>query len=239
MSATSSPRSSTSSESELDDMIHLKDIKTIGQLYKESVLKAIANTDQTRYKPSAGLLNRISLFQGDITKLSVDAIVNAANKSLLGASHPTSIDGAIHAAAGPKLLDECRGLNGCETGQSKITKGYNLPAKHIIHTVGPVYSSSDVEEKARLLASCYKTSLEVAIENSLRHIAFPSISTGIYGYPIRDATRIALNEVRELCNAESGEKLERIIFVVWSNKDKGVYEELIPEYFPLVSDADV
>ncbi|TFK40033.1 A1pp-domain-containing protein [Crucibulum laeve] len=229
MSASPSRRSSTSSDSEHeDDMIHLKDIKTIGQLYKSAVLKAPA-TDKIRHKLNPRFLDRVSLFQGDITKLEVDSIVNAANKSLLGGG---GVDGAIHSAAGPKLLEECRGLNGCDTGDSKITKGYNLPAKHIIHTVGPVYSSSSKEEKAEQLASCYNTSLKLAVANSLRHIAFPSISTGIYGYPIVDATRIALEVARQFCDSEVGDKLDRIIFVVWSNKDKGVYESLIPEYFP-------
>ncbi|RXW22829.1 hypothetical protein EST38_g3003 [Candolleomyces aberdarensis] len=115
---------------------------------------------------------------------------------------------------------------------SKITRGYNLPASHIIHTVGPVYSSLDVETKAEQLASCYQTSLQLAAENSLKHVAFPSISTGIYGYPIEDATHIALQVARDFCDSEDGDKLDRIILVVWSNRDKGVYEALIPEYFP-------
>jgi len=206
--------------------IRLADIRTLTQLYISAVLKAV---EKPRYKPTASLLDRISLFQGDITKLEVDSIVNAANKSLLGGG---GVDGAIHAAAGRKLFEECRGLGGAETGESKITKGYNLPSKHVIHTVGPVYSSRDVENRARLLRSCYKTSLDLAVENSLRHIAFPSVSTGIYGYPIEDATHIALDEVRIFCDSEVGSKLERIIFVVWSDKDRDVYQSLIPEYFP-------
>ncbi|KAF8962726.1 A1pp-domain-containing protein [Flammula alnicola] len=185
--------------------LRLKDIKTIAELYKSAVLKAEPAKEKVRYQPDPALLDRVSLFQGDITRLDIDSIVNAANRSLL-------VDGAIHAAAGPKLLEECRELNGCLTGQSKITRGYHLHARYIIHTVGPVYSTRDKEEKAVQLASSYKTSLELAVENELRHTAFPSISTGIYSYPIVDATRIALNT------------LERVIFVVWSDKDKGVYE---------------
>ncbi|OCH84726.1 A1pp-domain-containing protein [Obba rivulosa] len=208
--------------------ISLSKIPTLRELYRTSVLRA-ADPAKLRHPPRGSLLERISLFQGDITKLEVDAIVNAANRSLLGGG---GVDGAIHAAAGPKLLEECRALNGCETGNSKITKGYNLPARHIIHTVGPVYAKQNAELKAQQLTSCYKTSLQLAVENSLKHIAFPSISTGIYGYPIKDATHIALNTVREYMDTPDGEQLERVIFVVWSDADKLVYEELLPLYFP-------
>ncbi|GLB40554.1 putative A1pp-domain-containing protein [Lyophyllum shimeji] len=217
-------------ESEDDQIVKLEDIPTIRKLYEDSVLAAPPQ-DRIRYKPNDSLLDRISLYQGDITQLKVDAIVNAANKSLLGGG---GVDGAIHRAAGPHLLDECRTLNGCNTGESKITRGYNLPARHVIHTVGPVYSPPEVEEKARQLASCYRTSLEVAVENEIRHIAFPSISTGVYGYPIEDATHIALGTVRQFIESERASKLERSIFVVWSDKDREVYERLIPEYFPPV-----
>ncbi|KAF8072067.1 hypothetical protein FPV67DRAFT_1412700 [Lyophyllum atratum] len=231
----------SSSSDEEAITVRLEDIPTILQLYKEYVLTA-PPVDQIRYKHNDSLLDRISLYQGDITKLEIDAIVNAANKSLLGAFTCT-VDGAIHRAAGPHLLEECkrislqscidsRALNGCCTGQSKITRGYRLPSRHVIHTVGPVYSPLEKEEKARQLASCYRTSLEVGVENGVRHIAFPSISTGIYGYPIEDATHIALNEVRQFVESEPGSKLERVIFVVFNNKDRDVYRALIPEYFP-------
>jgi len=214
--------------------IGLKDIRTIGELYKTAVLCAAA---KPKYSIKPSLLDRVSLFQGDITYLEVDSIVNAANKSLLGGG---GVDGAIHKAAGPDLVKECRPLGGCETGDAKITEGYRLPSRHIIHTVGPIYSESDVETKAQQLASCYKTSLQLAVDNSLKHIAFPSISTGIYGYPIADATHIALDEVRRFLDSGVGDKLDRVIFVVWSNKDKGVYEDLIPEYFsPLEEPAEV
>ncbi|KAL0954800.1 hypothetical protein HGRIS_003747 [Hohenbuehelia grisea] len=204
----------------------LRDIPKVSELYKQGILKAAATP---RFLYNEALLDRVSLWQGDITTLEVDSIVNAANKSLLSGG---GVDGAIHDAAGPKLLQECRGLNGCETGHSKITKGYGLPSLHVIHTVGPVYSDSDVETCAAQLAGCYKTSLELAYENSLKHIAFPSVSTGVYHYPIADATHIALNEVRRFCDSDAGKKIERVIFVVWSDRDKGVYESLIPEYFP-------
>ncbi|KAL4255484.1 Macro domain-like protein [Pleurotus pulmonarius] len=207
-------------------MIALKDIPTIRQLYRTSSL-SIAQT--RRYPSVEAHLDRISLLQGDITKVQVDAIVNAANRSLLGGG---GVDGAIHDAAGPKLLAECRPLNGCETGGAKITKGYDLPALHVIHAVGPIYDSKDVETKESQLASCYQNSLDIAVNNSLKSIAFPCISTGIYGYPIEDATHVVLDVVRKFCDMEAGKELDRIVFVVWSNTDRAVYEKLLSEYFP-------
>src|SRR5438105_451757 len=134
---------------------------------------------------------RIEIAQGDITKLKVDAIVNAANETLLGGG---GVDGAIHRAAGPELLDECRGLDGCATGEAKITKGYKLPAKYVIHTVGPVWHGGKHKEDD-LLASCYRSSLALAAQHSIRTIAFPAISTGAYRFPIERAARIALAEI--------------------------------------------
>ncbi|KAK2463450.1 hypothetical protein APHAL10511_004536 [Amanita phalloides] len=207
-------------------LIRLDQIPTLALLYSRSILRAAISN---KYKHNAALLDKISLYNGDITNLEVDAIVNAANKSLLGGG---GVDGAIHRAAGPGLLSECRRLNGCATGQAKITRGYDLPARHVIHTVGPVYSGSEKDECAELLASCYRSSMQLASETDQRHIAFPAISTGVYGYPIEDATRIALNEARQFCESEAGAKLDRIIFTVFAENDDKVYRSLIPEYFP-------
>ncbi|MGI6545917.1 MAG: O-acetyl-ADP-ribose deacetylase [Fastidiosipilaceae bacterium] len=140
--------------------------------------------------------NQIFLELGDITQLDCDAIVNAANNSLLGGG---GVDGAIHRAAGPKLLEECRTLNGCATGEAKITGGHRLKAGHVIHTVGPVYSGKSKD--AELLSSCYRNSLDLAKQHNLHSVAFPAISTGVYGYPLEEAVPIALNSVREWLDA--------------------------------------
>jgi O-acetyl-ADP-ribose deacetylase len=160
---------------------------------------------------------RISIEQGDITACRVDAIVNAANQTLLGGG---GVDGAIHRAAGPELLEECRTLGGCATGQAKITSGYHLPAGHVIHTVGPVWHGGKRDEE-RLLADCYSNSLRLAAENRLATIAFPSISTGVYGFPIAKATPIALNTVKEIL--EEKPVLAKVIFVCFSQGDLEIY----------------
>ena len=166
---------------------------------------------------------RLKIIVADITTLEVDAIVNAANRSLLGGG---GVDGAIHRAAGPGLLAECRTLNGCETGQSKMTKGYRLPAKYVIHTVGPVWYGGRRNEPA-LLASCYDTSLRFAEEHHLKSTAFSNISTGVYGYPKQDAARIALSVIfRHLQSAYQGE----VTVCCFSEADKQIYEDALKEY---------
>ncbi|KAL6302496.1 A1pp-domain-containing protein [Sparassis latifolia] len=212
--------------------VALSKIPTLRELYGTSTIKS-AKSSELVFPPKESLLDRVSLYQGDITRLEVASIVNAANRSLLGGG---GVDGAIHAAAGPELLEECRTLDGCDTGDAKITKGYDLPSKFVIHTVGPIYSSANTDVKAKQLKSCYQRSLQLVVDRSLKHIAFPSISTGIYGYPVEDATHIALKVVREFLDSLSGDGLDRVIFVVWSDADKIVYENLIPLYFPLTAE---
>lgn len=155
---------------------------------------------------------RIVLERGDITKTAVDAIVNAANEKLLGGG---GVDGAIHRAAGPDLLAECRTLGGCPTGSAKITGGYRLPARHVIHAVGPVYRDGQSGEPERL-AGCYRTSLRLAVENGCRSIAFPAISCGVYGYPLDEAAAIALREVAAFL--ERHDQIEKVLFVLFDER---------------------
>jgi O-acetyl-ADP-ribose deacetylase (regulator of RNase III) len=163
----------------------------------------------------------IRIVNGDITTLDVDAIVNAANTSLLGGG---GVDGAIHYAAGPELLEECRRLKGCPTGEARVTGGYRLPARWVIHTVGPVWKGGTRNEAA-LLASCYENSLRVAVERNLKSIAFPAISTGAYAYPLKEATEIAIRSVREFTSRS--EALDEVVFCCYSGEHFAIYRRLM------------
>ena len=169
------------------------------------------------------MVNRASVIQDDITQLQVDAIVNAANNSLLGGS---GVDGAIHRVAGPELLEECRKLQGCDTGQAKITKGYHLPAKWVIHTVGPVWDGGNSGED-ELLAQCYRNSLALAVQNGIKTIAFPAISTGAYSFPLYRATKIAVSEVHKFL--QINDSLEQAIFVCFGQNVYNCYLQVMEE----------
>lgn len=173
----------------------------------------------------------ISIIQGDITKRQVDAIVNAANSTLLGGG---GVDGAIHDAAGPELLEECKTLGGCATGDAKVTKAYGIgQAKHVIHAVGPIFGRHP-DRDAKLLASCYTRSLQLAVEHGCKSIAFPSISTGAYGYPIESASRVALTAIRDFINANP-DALELVEIATFSARDHRMYERA---YREIVSGPD-
>jgi len=164
---------------------------------------------------------KVDIVRGDITKLDVDAIVNAANTTLLGGG---GVDGAIHRAAGPELLAECRTLGGCQPGEAKLTRGYRLPARFVIHTVGPVWAGGKRHEP-QILANCFRNSLQLAVENRIKTIAFPAISCGAYGYPIQEATRIALETTREFL--EENDKIDKVLFVLWTEDIYQAYRRLL------------
>jgi O-acetyl-ADP-ribose deacetylase (regulator of RNase III) len=168
------------------------------------------------------ILKRIEIMQGDITALKLDAIVNAANTTLLGGG---GVDGAIHRAAGPELLNECRKIGGCPTGEARITKAYNLPSKYVIHTVGPIYHGKD--DDRRLLSLCYRNSLELAVKYNIRSIAFPAISCGVYGYPIKDACRIAMDTTCQFLGKNS--TMKKVVFILFSADTYNVYKEYLKE----------
>jgi len=210
---------------EYKDFVSLADIPTWKEYFeekKETLTARVSDDDLAKAGLwKAGLAEKVSLFRGDITKLEVDAIVNAANNSLLGGG---GVDGAIHRGAGDLLRAECATLQGCETGDAKITSAYKLPSRNVIHTVGPR------GEKPDLLRSCYSKSLDLMSKNKLRSIAFPCISTGIYGYPSEAACPVALDTVRTFLDQNSAE-VDRVIFCVFLEKDVQIYEEKMQLYF--------
>ena len=204
----------------------LAEIPTISLLYKLKHL--VPSTNSVASTPNQHLNNTISLLRHDITKLDVDCIVNAANESLLGGG---GVDGAIHRAAGPGLLQECRTLDGCETGDAKITDAYRLPCKKVIHAVGPVYWSAKRQQPGlqdTLLRGCYRKSLEIAVQNGMKSIAFSALSTGVYGYPSNEAAEAALGEVKSFLDKDEGQKLDRVVFITFEMKDVNAYNDYIP-----------
>lgn len=207
-------------------VISVTEIPTISLLYRmKKLLPASAESEGVTPKPSQSFNDRIGLICGDITKLEVDAIVNAANNSLLGGG---GVDGAIHRAAGLELLEECRTLGGCATGSAKITDAYELPCKKVIHAVGPVYDSDSVEESEEDLAGCYTTSLKLAVENGCKTIAFSALSTGVYGYPSREAAPVAIKAVKEFLEGDNGHKLDKVVFCTFTPKDVRAYDYWLP-----------
>ncbi|KAI4852631.1 A1pp-domain-containing protein [Aureobasidium sp. EXF-8845] len=206
----------------------LKEIPTLTSLYKLKHLKPGASTVPGA---SSAYNDRICVIRTDITKLEVDAIVNAANESLLGGG---GVDGAIHRAAGRGLVRECETLDGCDTGDAKITDGYELPCKKVIHTVGPVYWRTKKQGKhTSLLQSCYRRSLDLAAENGCKSIAFSALSTGVYGYPSNEAAATAIGEVKKWLDTDAkADKLDHIIFCNFMEKDEDAYYEWLPKYFP-------
>ena len=203
----------------MDDAIQLDEIPTLTLLYQLNRVP-LDSDDAPLHAPNDAFNNKISIVKGDITELAIDAIVNAANEALLGGG---GVDGAIHRAAGPDLVEACRPLGGCEPGDAKMTPGFELPAKEVIHAVGPrAYALSSAEAEAKL-KSCYRVSLGLAVEKGLRSIAFPAISTGVFGYNNLKACNDVLSEVRKFLDEGKGDSLERIVFCNFLQKDQDIY----------------
>ncbi|KAL9613023.1 MAG: hypothetical protein Q9167_002413 [Letrouitia subvulpina] len=217
-------------------IIALSEIPTVSDLYKDGSLEAPKHLIPPK-SPSSALNSKVCLIRTSITSLAVTSIVNAANNSLLGGA---GVDGAIHSAAGPSLLRECRLLGGCETGAAKITLAYDLPSQHIIHTVGPVYSREKRKRdglQTELLASCYQKSLQLAAEHG-GSVAFSCLSTGVYGYPSGEAAEVATREVRRFLEGQDGPKLEKVVFCCFERKDEVAYQKLLPYVFPPADGSD-
>ena len=205
--------------------VPLSQIPTLTTLYKLSKLQPAESPNSNSTSKHN---NKISLIRTDITKLAVSAIVNAANGSLMGGG---GVDGAIHKAAGPQLLEECDALNGCDTGDAKITNAYRLPCDKIIHAVGPVYWATKREGRhTELLGGCYRKSLDLAVENGCSSVAFSALSTGVYGYPSDEAAETAIAAVKGWLEEDESraERVERIVFCSFMEKDERAYEEWIP-----------
>ncbi|KAM7191068.1 hypothetical protein V8F33_009076 [Rhypophila sp. PSN 637] len=220
-------------------------IPTVSRLYEigkllppsESDIKNFPSTllgPKSLPAPDQSLNDRIAYCREDITTLGVDAIVNAANESLLGGG---GVDGAIHRAAGRDLYRECKTLGGCETGSAKITDAYELPCKKVIHAVGPIYDSEDHDESEQLLTGCYTKSLELAVENGCRTIAFSAISTGVYGYPSARAAPAALSAIRKFLEEDKEKKISKAVIVTFVPNDVNAYMKNLPLFFPPVTDA--
>lgn len=209
----------------------LSDIPTLTKLYRASSSEFLASAVQSkepRFPPSQPHNDIISLVRTDITNLKVDAIVNAANKTLLGGG---GVDRAIHRAAGPNLLVACRPLGGCDTGSAKITDAFDLPCKRVIHAVGPIYNFPSNKRKGgneALLAGCYQTSLELAMREGLKSIAFSALSTGVFAYPSHEAVQVALNVTRRFLDQHDGAGFERVIFCNFADKDVAAYKSYVP-----------
>lgn len=215
------------------------DIPTLSLLYKlnklvpapqGSKLPKTLTGPSARPAPSKELNDRVAVIRADITTLAVDAIVNAANRSLLGGG---GVDGVIHRVAGSGLLEECRKLNGCETGSAKITDGYKLPCQKVIHAVGPVYDVLQPEQSEMLLAGCYSKGLELAAANNCPTIAFSAISTGVYGYPSREAAPVAIGVVRKFLEQDTAGRIRKVVFVTFEPKDVDAYNEFLPYAKPI------
>ena len=209
-------------------LVALQDIPTISALYRAKRLTPSPDHDDLP-RPNQAFNNKICTIKADLTTLRVDVIVNAANSSLLGGG---GVDGAIHRAAGPDLVRECRTLNGCKTGSAKITDAYDLPCKKVIHAVGPVYDGD--EESEPLLRGCYRTSLKLAADNECKSVAFSAISTGVYGYPSGSAAEAAIDETRQFLESSDGEKLDKVVFCNFLGKDVNAYSQLLPSVFNLL-----